>query len=347
MRLRPTALAHKTTAESQNRPVATHPHEPPPMLTAITASFYRGFLRLLGRWGRDHVHHDPLRPDAAFKARFGAAPTFEEVDRHATRLGEVYRGIGVICGLCGVLVVFLALAPYIFGRPSDLGLTLLKAAETVLMLVIVVLVIVPRRLGMKQEWIIARMYAEELRYQRLARAVQAPYSTDDEAAAVRREVAQLLSDQPGSQVVYHRAKIDHYEAIEAAVKKVTYVCFGLSLLGAFVAVAFSSVELVKYRGANRQVSLGPSLLLFLLVFIPAFVSILHGVVAFLRLPQLIGQHELATQELMTLRLRLADLTHRQAGLPEWKALGSDLLTVLTRGDTAWTGIARHQDVHPV
>lgn len=311
------------------------------------ASSYRAFLWLLGRWSRDHVHHDPLRPDEAFKARFGPAPAFEDVDRSATRLGEVYRGVGVICGLCGIGVVFLALAPYMFGRPGDLGLTILKAFETALMLAIVVMVVATRHRGMKQEWILTRMFAEELRYRVLATALQALGNTTGDAAAVRQEVTRLLSDQPGSQIVYHRAKAEHYEAIEAAVKKVTYVCFGLSLVGAMFAVGFSSAELVKYWGTNRQASLGPSLLLFLLAFIPAFVAILHGMVAFLRLPQLIGQHELAAQELDSLQLRLTELAGRDAGVPEWKALGADLLIVLTRGDTAWTGIARHQDVHPV
>src|SRR3546814_11984313 len=40
--------------------------------------------------------------------------TFAEIDRSATRAGEVYRGVGVAVGVLGVAILFCALSPLMF-----------------------------------------------------------------------------------------------------------------------------------------------------------------------------------------------------------------------------------------
>jgi hypothetical protein len=319
------------------------------MFASFAALCYRSFLSSLGRWGRDQDHNEPLQPDPAFEASFGDQHTFETVDRLATKLGEEYRGMGVLCGGFGMLVVLLALMPYMVGRPDDMVLTALKALESVLMLVIVVLVVSSRRRGMKLKWIRTRMYAEKLRYQSLRDAVEAlKQPSNNTPVAIQKEVARLLSEGQDSQLEYNRGKVHRYEAIETSVKKLTYSMFAFSLLGAVIALMHASWETAL---AQTNPQLKPSLLLIPLALAPAFVGVLHGIVAFLRLPQLIGQHELVVQELEGLQKCLRELQSRQATqqatTSEWEALGKDLLTTLTRGDTAWTGIARCQDVHPV
>lgn len=316
------------------------------MLGAIPATLYRWFLSALGHWSRSHKHHEPKRPDEAFKSAFGPSPDFATVDSIATRLGEVYRGIGVLCGLLGFCVIVLALLPHATKVANAKGwLEGIKVGEIVLMAAIGLLITYTRASGMKDRWILTRIFAEELRYAPLARFIANAKLA--EPAGLRRlqaEVRLLLSDDGNSQLLYHRRKSERYEGIEWLTGVITWAFYGAALSTALVV---ASMALWDLRHAGRNEDGGPSLTVLVLVGMPAAVAILHGVVAFLRLPQLTSQHDLAVAELQVLRDLMLELSEDDSDRTPWIRLSEQLLEVLTRGDTAWVGIAHHQVIQPV
>lgn len=317
------------------------------MLGAVPATLYRWFLGALGHWSRRHKHHEPKRPDAAFKSGFGPAPNFADVDAIATRLGEVYRGIGVLCGLLGFSVIVLALLPHATRMANVKGwLEGIKVGEIVLMSAIGLLITYTRASGMKDRWILTRIFAEELRYAPLARCIaEAKLAAPASLRRLQAEVRLLLSDDGNSQLLYHRRKSEQYERIEWLTGVITWVFYAVAFATALVVASIALWKLLRPEEPN--VAGQPSLTVLVLVGMPAAVAILHGVVAFLRLPQLTSQHDLAVTELEALRDLMLTLSEDESDRTPWIRLSEQLLEILTRGDTAWVGIAHHQVIQPV
>jgi hypothetical protein len=352
-------------------------------LPLLPASWYRCFVATL-RWsGRilqaalDWLYRqrsakpysEQFLPDEDFISSFGPTADFHVVDRLATARGDTLRGIGVLCGALSGVVLLLALWPHALDMPGGMRPSQLKYLELTLMVVIILALFVTRFSGLKRRWIQTRIFAERLRYAELSRALDTASVGDaPDTAPLQQQLQKLLSNESGSQFQYHRERVVHYEQIELAVRGLTYLCFGLSIIGVVLALlhipndTFSRGSApIAPAAASGPASGSPSSssptersdglhrdkILLLVVFLPAVAAILHGVVSFLRLPQLIGQHELTAHELKALSERLERLQASEGSAAELRAIGRALLALLTRGDTAWTSIARLQDVHPV
>jgi hypothetical protein len=295
----------------------------------LPALLYRGYLhclRALAPRATEHRHG----PESAEAAQ---AATFEELDTLATRRGDAYRGLGVAVGLLGSTVIFLALAPLAF-ELSGAGVAAVKSAKVALMMLLAALVFAAQALRLKDRWIALRRAAETKRYEALAGLIdQARGNSEAAWAAVQQEVGELLGGAR-CQVRYHRARQHDCERIERATVSVTYAGFALSFAAALVAVL--PVPWAK----------APWLLL-LTVLVPALVGALHGVNAFLRLPQLLTQHAETAAALERLQVELSASPVTAQERTRWLRAASDLARELRREHKAWVGVAVHQDVQPV
>lgn len=196
---------------------------------------------------------------------------FSEIDQEATDLGDHYRGIGVIVGLLGVLIIFCAVAPIGFesGHTSTLVFTICKILMMVLMAVLVWWTIHSK---LRNKWIEARLKAENLRYKNLRELNQKleKSPTDITTKQVLDELDKIFSDQIG----YNKSKATNYHSIEMISDYIGWIGFFIAFVGA-------CLHLVMHE----------SWLIFPTAFVPALVGTIHGVNAFLRLSDLAEDHE--------------------------------------------------------
>jgi hypothetical protein len=317
------------------------------MLRSMFRFTYRSFLHVLSLgFGRPtdpanagvlHSRASHAKPahriSAETRHKFaGLSPG--DVDGAATAAGEFYRGIGVTVGLFSALVIFAALAPFAFEFAKDGELKdCVSLAKLVTMLLILGLVMYAKHRKLKDRWIETRLLAEELRYSALQKSLANTAATPADPAVIRRlrhEVLDVLEGPVRGQIPYNQDKVRRYHRMEASLKSLTYLGFAISLVGAAIsALAFHTW------------------LLLLTAFLPAAVAAMHGIAGFLRLSELVTQHQSMLTVLIYLREAVPDsdeLTSQE--LQVLRRIAVDLLHRLRQGDTAWTGIATQSEVTP-
>jgi hypothetical protein len=294
------------------------------MIRPLCAWLYRGYLRILAA---------PMPRAAVAPPTPLRDPDFQPLDNDATRRGEVYRGVFILLGVLGIVIVFLALAPVALGWQE----TLLKASKWskfVLMLLALALVGGCRWRKSKSKWIDSRLAAEQLRYRRLELAIQsAKDAPADKAAGTRllTECHDVLTG-PGGQIAYNERQMHRYERIEHRVSQLTFAGFAVSILAAGWA-------LLPGAPSSEQLLLGTA-------FVPAAMGTLHAVNGFLRLPQLAAHHKQMFEALAALRSRL---TARGTGIAEHLELlaeANQLVLVLRRGDQVWDQVVKTYEEVP-
>lgn len=302
------------------------------MLDRMPALLFRGFLKALERGAVDTSHRAPI--EITNDSRVANAHLSDsELSRAARHAGEVYRGLGVLVGLMGALVVLLALLPDAL-RLGDAAKTVLSYAKFALMALILVLLFVVRRYELRSRWIQLRLLNESRRYAALESALS---DASDSGAGAAGALAHRLRDAlegPTGQIAYNEGRAHAYEGIEAFVKQITYAGFGLSMLAAAASVVLA------------HLSVKAPWLLLLTAFVPAAVAALHGIVGFLRLPELVVQHERMA----------ARLAHWLASIPPDLAtpgatqqliqVAESALADLRQGDRVWTTVVRKAVVLP-
>lgn len=322
------------------------------MLRSIARFLYRSFLHMLAPGGSRPTepasdgglhpgasHAQPAhRISAGTRGRF-AGLSAEDVDEAATAAGEVYRGIGVAVGVLGALVIFVALAPFAFEFAKGGALKFwLGWGKFITMVLILLLVVLANRLKLKDRWIETRLLAEELRYAGLQQSLLDASATHADPAAIQRlrhEVLDVLDGPVRGQIPYNQGKVGRYHRMEKSLKSLTYWGFAFSMIGAALSL------LAYHYHANWP------LLLLLTAFLPAAVAALHGIAGFLRLSELVTQHQAMLTVLRYLRASVPDsdaLTPQELAL--LRRIATDLLQRLRQGDTAWTGIATQSQVIP-
>lgn len=322
------------------------------MFRSMARLTYRSFLHLLapgdgrppdpatagGVHSGTHHARPAHRISAETRSKFaGRSPA--EVDDAATAAGEIYRGIGVTVGLLGALVIFLALAPFAFEFAKEGSLKLvLSGAKLAIMLLVAGLVLLAKYRKLKDRWIETRLLAEELRYAELQSSLADTAATPADPAAIRRlrhEVLDVLEGPVRGQIPYNQGKVRRYHRMETSLKRLTHWGFGISMFGA-------ALSLLAYCWHVNW----PWLLLLTAV-LPAAVAAMHGIAGFLRLSELVTQHQAMLTVLLYLRQAVPDsdaLTSQE--LKVLRRIAVDLLHRLRQGDTAWTGIATHSEVTP-
>lgn len=312
------------------------------MFSRLPIALYRQLLQLLH--GGSQSHHAPthhvLQVSDWTRARFGPQPQLGPVDAEAARLGSLYRGLGVLVALLACVLLLLALLPYALALDLHSPLkTLLNGLKLALMLGLGILILTVRRFPrdkpLKLRWIETRLLAEELRYAPLREALQGR-DGGHSAAALDAALAPLLDDGPQCQLRYNQARCQAYEQVELRVGLLTWVGFVLSALAALAAALLNAVG-IKASG-----------LLLLTGFLPGAIALLHGLIGWLKLPQLALAHKAMAVRLADARAEWLRLRAQpDAALDDRRRVALAVYRCVSRGDAVWSGMADELDMQPL
>lgn len=278
-------------------------------MTNPIAAAYRGYLRCFSTFGRlcSGPYHGVCELLSVLRNLIGTATvdamadaTFLQVDRQATRAGEVYRGVGVAIGVLGVSILFSALAPLMF-MLSDGAAERIGVAKVVLMLALLALLLYGIHSQLRSRWIALRRQAERLRYRGLRRNIEALESLEESAQglesaeahrlamrlALQAELEQVLLGD-SSQIAYNAHKARQYLHIEEFADTLGWIGFTMALAAAVL-------HLFWHR----------PILIFFTAFVPTLVGGIHGINQFLRIRELAEHHGKMAERLIAVAAELA------------------------------------------
>lgn len=275
-------------------------------MTNPIATVYRGYLRCFSLFGNlcSGPYHGFCELLSTLKSVVGTSEvvtppdaTFAEIDRSATRAGEVYRGVGVAVGVLGVAILFCALSPLMFVLSHHTAgvIALIKVA---LMVAVLSMLLYGIHSQLRVRWISLRRQAERLRYRGLRRNIEAldaleqaarldthPASTVDRSAARQALQAELDTVLRGesSQIAYNAYKARQYLLIEEFADTLGWMGFSLALVAALLHLFWHQ-----------------PILIFFTAFVPTLVGGIHGINQFLRIRELAEHHGKMVERLIVI-----------------------------------------------
>jgi hypothetical protein len=204
------------------------------------------------------------------------------MDASATSKVQAYRGVGVVVGLLGILIVAAAVAPTALEVENHQALIAIGGLKVGMMLSMLYLVYkTGYKSDLKSQWIAHRKLAETHRYARLHDFRKA--LTDQPSAAmappVYWELRYILDDKVSGQIAYNSGKAKKYQAIEHASELLSWIGFGVALLCACL-LFLSEIGWMHHYAA----------LIFGTAAVPAFVGGIHGINGFLNIGGLAEEH---------------------------------------------------------
>lgn len=216
---------------------------------------------------------------------------FHEVDADALKYGDNFRGVGVLIGMIGIAIVFLAISPAGFAIENEELLVFIGVSKVVLMAVLLGLVLWSRGSNWKELWMTKRDQAEELRYGKLKLQIDQLKGEQDkhpeDLKSLRDELSRLLSRLVSGQVAYNKKCAEKYEAIEHVANRLAWGAFLISFLAAIYLVA-----------ADFHMVASSPAAIFFTAGIPAAVGGIHGINGFLQIGALIDEHKKTEQKLV-------------------------------------------------
>jgi hypothetical protein len=219
------------------------------------------------------------------------AEGFHKVDAEALRYGDNFRGMGVLIGLVGIIVVFLAISPTAFAIENEDKLIFIGVSKVVLMGVLLTLVYVSRESNWKSLWMSKRDEAEELRYRKLKlhidRLKGKQEKHPEDLALLRSDLLRLVSHPVSGQVAYNKKCAAKYEAIEHLATFLAWGAFFISFLAAIYLML-----------ADFHLAPECHLMILFTAGIPAAVGGIHGINGFLQIGALIDEHRKTEQKLV-------------------------------------------------
>lgn len=223
---------------------------------------------------------------------------FDDADKHATLLGDAYRGIGVTVSLIGLLIIFFAIAPVAFEVNHQFG-RVFAACEMVLMILMLFLVTHTTKKNHRKKWIDARKEVEGQRYDDLKKEIQQLQHANENKNNAKREVSMTTLNQKlniifEEQISYNKDKAAIYVGVEKCSDMISWVGFLLAFTAAFLHL-FINESILPFH---------ESILLFFTAFVPALVGAIHGTNAFLRLSDLAEEHAEMAENLEAAKLNL-------------------------------------------
>lgn len=289
---------------------------------------YQGYLIFLGWVGRlFHSTHSEVHVPEVVRHLSRSEGSLKELDRQATVLGNAYRGLGVLVGILGVLIISCALAPIGFELkqgPSHL----VHWTEIGLMAITVAIFAYAKLSRMHERWVLVRSQAESRRYEELYEVIQSK-----DVNKIYQSLQKMLIGKDG-QIEYNRRKQHQYESIEQTTSMLTWLTFLAALLAAFVHLFFDFPWLILLT-AN----------------LPAVGGAVHGINGFLEISELESTHQEMFHSLSSSHDALAELIGSNSTLKSGTekkviALASNIYGVLTTQDK-WIKTAKKQQLKPV
>jgi len=300
-------------------------------LKYLLAAIYKTYFKILSnQWLHNSVHSKEV--DSSYELKINLDNLeLKELDVLASSAGETYRGIGILLGGLGAAIILCALLP-VGLQLSDDALLAVGVTKVALMLALFVILLLTRRLSLKQRWIDLRRTAEYKRYEKLRLLINVCETNHNVESFfnLRKEVSRFIGGGDECQIIYNKKKWDNFEGIEAFSIRLTYAAFSASLVGAAL-----------------HLFIHASWLIFLTAYIPALIGAMHAVNSFLRLPQLLEQHGEMVLALTSLRNQLPADFSTLDSKNKYLLLSRQLIERLQNIDDRWLNIASQQDLHPV
>ena len=243
-----------------------------------------------------------------------------ELDEIATRLGDDYRGLGVVVGVLSMGIIFCALAP--FGLELDeLSAHRASCIELVLMMTIVFIFLYVKTSKLHQRWINFRLLAEQARYESLGIACD-----KQNIENISKELTKNLSEQ----IQYNLNKHSECESIETATAILIWLAFPCAFLAAIAHIFFEHVPW----------------LIFLTAFLPSVGATIHGVNSFLAIGELAKEHH-HTAHVLKLEEEKFIKAQSLNSDNEILKIGINVFKILTEGAQKWQSeIAAKQKIKP-
>ncbi|MBK4735288.1 hypothetical protein [Noviherbaspirillum pedocola] len=302
---------------------------------------YHAYLRLLTwparrrraararRSALERRSHPPTACNAPNQAQgLNTADAADAADALATRLGEAYRGAGVLIGFASATGVLLSILPSAIGfhGRDAMAVMLFRACA---MLSGPLLAWQVKRRGMHRHWLAARQAAEAARCAELRRRID---NARREAHAALRPLAAELSrllEGPAGQIEYNHRKSEDYAAIGALTNRISFGIFAVT-----VALAWF------------QPFYNPAAMLLVTAFLPALAGTLHFVNAFLEIGRLQQAHlETAVRLRRILGTVRANVDEDDPGILIDAAV--ETCAVLDDSNATWRQVAYAQLAKPV
>ena len=236
------------------------------------------------------------------------------LDKLATGLGNRYRGMGILIGLFGAVVIFFALAP-IGLRLNEQQAHLMNYAELFLMVISICCLLYVRFSRLHDRWLIARLNAEKLRYAPLI-----------DGKRDIQEIAKSLNSLLEDQIKYNKRRAKDYKAVEEASTVFTVFIFFSAFTAAIGHMFFS------YKW-----------LILITAFLPTLGATVHGINRFLGLSELESEHESMSEKLVE-QLERVELLDPEADQEQWQEASNIVYGLLTGTTDNWAHIARKQTI---
>ena len=254
------------------------------------------------------------------------ADDFESVDKLATKLGNRYRGMGVLVGIMGVGIIFCAIGPFALQLDSHVE-GVLGGLKIVLLVSMLLLVWAGTCSRVKDRWITARREAEMLRYADLHQSIQhllrQPHDLKEQEA-VRSKLLKIL-DGPKGQVAYNACKAKQYESIEHFSNLAGWLGFIFALTAAIAHIWIHEPWLLMFTG-----------------FLPALIGGIHGINGFLGLAALAEENSKMNDRLG----QLLDAVKHPDPDENFLKLAKLTYDTLTTRDVMWAGDAVKLGLRP-
>ncbi len=231
-----------------------------------------------------------------------------DLDGIATRLGDIYRGLGVVVGALSMGIIFCALAP--FGLElNELSAHRANYIELVLMMTIVFIFLYVKTSKLHQRWMNSRLLAEQARYASLG------------IACDRQDIPNIcteLSKNLGEQIQYNLKKHIECESIETATAILIWLAFPCAFLAAMAHIFFEHIPW----------------LIFLTAFLPSVGATVHGINSFLAIGELAKEHHHTAHVLKEEeeKLKKAKTTNSDNDILK---IGTDVFQIFTEGVQKW------------
>jgi hypothetical protein len=263
------------------------------------------------------------------------------LDAEATRVGNSYRGIGILVGALGVAIVLIELLstwPGLFGHWQP-GMGKVKF---VLMLLMAFLLWYSSKSRLHADWISKRFITERRRYACLDRLIKAyeheegASEATDSIGAVGVSLIREALENCRQQIAYNANWASRYRGIKRFSDHAGWLVFVLALLAtAFVEFFADYPWLMVFTG-----------------ILPAILVGIHGINGFLGIGNLADEHAEMARQLGEAHTKLSEI--RAATECELSGMGEirpalltltrNVYTMLVTRDSTWVKFARKMEV---
>lgn len=251
------------------------------------------------------------------------------IDDLATRLGNEYRGAGVLISVLAVGIILCGLTPSALSLVGNHAKAVAVVEVTFMLATLLVIVLNKKT---KTKWIATRTYAEHLRYLPLKKTIDSLVQEPTLAKAVllKTQLLQITS----AQQQWNKSKAEQYHAIEHFADLFTWIGFSIALV-------FSMLHFVFHQTWFSYLTIG----------LPVSIGAVHATNGFLKIEELKESYSKMHTKLsgMLVQVNRCDLTAQSsydAAIARLINLAEETRSVLAKQDKRWSATALKLGLRP-